>query len=62
MNATSVTTDNFDDEDKPANEELIECSMCHRNVPLKDTVKIGGRCLCYGCLGAWYEYEDEDEE
>jgi formylmethanofuran dehydrogenase subunit E len=40
--------------------ELIECRMCHRLVPRDQTGAMSGRVLCLGCLGSWYDDDDED--
>jgi len=35
------------------------CAMCHRSVPVREMINLGGRALCFGCATAWF---DEDEE
>ncbi len=52
---------NDDDVPGPPPGELIECRMCHQSVPAGQTITIGGRILCFGCAGAWFD-DDEDED
>lgn len=50
-------------DDESSNEPPVEkgtCSMCHREVPLQEIIVFSGRQLCFGCAGAWFE-EDEEE-
>lgn len=38
----------------------VVCAMCHRPVPAREIINLGGRALCFGCATAWFD-EDEDE-
>lgn len=46
-----------EDEEQP-DEPEVECSMCHQQVRVSQSVAMSGRTLCFGCAAAWY---DEDE-
>ncbi|OFV89955.1 MAG: hypothetical protein A3H95_09725 [Acidobacteria bacterium RIFCSPLOWO2_02_FULL_64_15] len=50
---------NEEGEDRP-DEPQVECSMCHQQVPLSQSVAMSGRRLCFGCAAAWFD-EDEQE-
>jgi formylmethanofuran dehydrogenase subunit E len=50
---------NEDGQERPA-EPKIECSMCHQQVRLSESVAMSGRRLCFGCAAAWFD-EDETE-
>jgi hypothetical protein len=54
----------FDPDDPSQREdvETWECPMCHRDVPVRETVTMGGRRLCFGCASGWYEDEDPNDE
>jgi formylmethanofuran dehydrogenase subunit E len=49
--------DPLEDHPRP---ELVECGMCRRSVPSSETLRIGGRTLCFGCAAGWFE-DEEDE-
>ena len=53
-----------DRDEKPdvteAAQPTVVCAMCHRSVPARETINLGGRALCFGCATAWFD-EDEDE-
>jgi hypothetical protein len=36
--------------------------MCHRSVPSPETLRIGGRTLCFGCAAGWFEDDDESPD
>jgi formylmethanofuran dehydrogenase subunit E len=46
------------DGEAPSDEPTIECSMCHQQVRVSQSVVMSGRTLCFGCAAAWF---DEDE-
>ena len=37
------------------------CQLCHRRVPEREIVFMGGRQLCFGCAAAWFDEDEEDE-
>ena len=41
---------------------LIECEMCHREVPSRETMTIGGRLLCFGCVSGWFDSDEDSED
>ena len=49
-----------DDPEDPPDPEVVECGMCHRRVPQKQTQQLSGRILCFGCLSGWYESDEDD--
>jgi hypothetical protein len=44
------------------NIERVECPMCHRGVPLKETLVVGTRRLCSGCASQWFWDEDDEDD
>jgi len=40
---------------------LVECGMCHQSVSQPQTVRLGGRALCFSCVAGWYE-DDESPD
>jgi hypothetical protein len=46
------------DDEAPPDEPTLECSMCHQQVRVSQSVAMSGRKLCFGCAAAWF---DEDE-
>ena len=38
---------------------LAQCAMCHWHVPADQTLKVGGRILCFGCVAACDPDDDE---
>ena len=49
-----------EDEEASQDQPTIECSMCHQQVPVLQTVAMSGRRLCFGCAASWFD-EDESE-
>ena len=41
--------------------ETFECPMCRQRAPATQSIVMGGRRLCFGCAGGWFEDEDEDD-
>jgi formylmethanofuran dehydrogenase subunit E len=52
--------DRKEDGEEFSNEPKVECSMCHQQARLSQSVVMGGRRLCFGCAAAWFD-DDEDE-
>jgi hypothetical protein len=50
-----------DDRPGPQDADLTECAMCHQRVPPAQTMTLGGRVLCFGCAGGWFDDEGDDE-
>ena len=48
--------------EKLSNEPKVECSMCHQQVPLSQSVAMSGRRLCFGCAASWFDEDGEDED
>jgi len=44
----------------PPPPQTATCQMCRREVPANQIAVLGGRSLCFGCAGAWFD-EDEAE-
>jgi hypothetical protein len=38
--------------------ETFECPMCRQQAPIRQSIMMGGRRLCFGCAGGWFEDED----
>jgi hypothetical protein len=53
--------DTNEDGENFSNEPKVECSMCHQQVRLSESVFMGGRRLCFGCAASWFD-EDGDED
>jgi len=49
------------DDAAPLPEREITCQSCHRPFREQLIVVFSGRQLCFGCAGAWFD-EDEDED
>ena len=43
-------------------EPLADCLQCHTCVPERTIVRLNGKQLCYGCAGAWFGTDDDDDE
>jgi predicted CXXCH cytochrome family protein len=43
-------------------EPLADCLQCHTRVPERTIVRMNGKQLCYGCAGAWFGTDDDEEE
>ncbi len=56
----SMVNDVDDTQESPESAPpMTVCAMCHRSVPASQIINLGGRPLCFGCMTAWF---DEDEE
>jgi formylmethanofuran dehydrogenase subunit E len=49
------------DQPEPMLDKTVECPMCHQQVPANQTGRMGGRMLCFGCIAAWFEDDEENE-
>jgi hypothetical protein len=43
----------------PAPADTFECAMCRLRAPIRQTVMMSGRRLCFGCASGWFEDEDD---
>jgi predicted CXXCH cytochrome family protein len=50
------------EESELQNDPLIDCLQCHARVPERTIVRLNGKQLCYGCAGAWFGADDDDDE
>lgn len=49
------------DKTAPPPAETFECPMCRQRAPATQSIVMGGRRLCFGCAGSWFEDDDEDD-
>ena len=50
------------EEPESHDEPLADCLQCHTRVPERTIVRLNGKQLCYGCAGAWFGTDDDDDE
>jgi hypothetical protein len=50
-----------DPDNEPPLSEMTQCAMCRAMVPIRQTMNLGGRVLCFGCASGWFD-DDEDSD
>ncbi|MGB7218910.1 MAG: hypothetical protein WBD07_08880 [Vicinamibacterales bacterium] len=58
-----MPADDIDKEEEARpHEPKVECSMCHQQVMLSQSVAMSGRRLCFGCAAAWFDEDEHESE